>query len=61
MTARDFLGLSIRAEWKATVLRSTTALWLLVLEARMRDGRAEVTVPAFRYHTMVVFRLARRD
>jgi len=32
----------------------------IVVEARIRDGRAEVSVPAFRYHTMVVFRFARR-
>jgi hypothetical protein len=32
-----------------------------ILEARIRDGRAAVTVPAFRYHTMVVFRFARSD
>ena len=32
-----------------------------VLDASIRDGRAEVTVPAFRYHAMVVFRLARSD
>jgi hypothetical protein len=31
------------------------------LEAWIHDGRAEVTVPAFRYHTMVVFRLAGGD
>jgi hypothetical protein len=65
-------GVTIKAEVGAATLQTAQACRpyhfeepqqtvQTILEARIRDGRAEVSVPAFRYHAMVVFRFAGRD